>query len=267
MRSFLAVLVAGLALLLTPASPAKQDSTTAPFAIEVLDATGAAVAHAQIQLEPAPGSLPARVETDQSGKVQLRLPRGSYTASIVTAGFRQAARPIVISEDQVRAQISQQVSVALQVQPPASGIEVYPANSLTLRAAPELAPVILSPADFAAIPHVTLTVHNAHSNADETYSGVTLATLLAKVNAPLGSALRGKEMTRYVVASGSDGYSVVFSLAEADPAFHAGQVLVADARDGKPLGSDGPFRLVVTDDKRPARWVHNLVSITLSNAQ
>jgi len=140
-------------------------------------------------------------------------------------------------------------------------------GSLTLLAGPEHPPVVLSPADFAAIPHITLTVHNAHSNADETYAGVPLATLLAKLNAPLGSDLRGKQMTRYVLATGADHYSVVFSLAEVDPSFHAGQVLVADLRDGKLLGGDGPFRLVVTDDKRPARWVHNLVTITLANAQ
>ncbi len=37
--------------------------------------------------------------------------------------------------------------------------------------------------------------------------------------------------------------------------------------DGKPIGDkDGPFRLVVSEDKRPARSVHNLVSIELRTA-
>jgi hypothetical protein len=137
---------------------------------------------------------------------------------------------------------------------------------LLLTADPYHAPVLLSPAGFRALPHVTITVHNSHTNATETYSGVPLATLLAQVNAPLGKELHGEAMTSFVVATGSDGYSVVLSLAEVDPSFHEGQVLVADTRDGQPLANYGPFQLIVSDDKRPARWVHNLVSITLQHA-
>lgn len=124
-------------------------------------------------------------------------------------------------------------------------------------------PVVLTPADFRALTHVSLTVHNSHSDANETYSGVPLAALLEKVNAPLGKELRGDAMTTYLIATGSDGYAVVLSLAEVDPSFHAGQVIVADARDGQMLGKNGPFQLIVSDDKRPARWVHNLVSIAV----
>jgi hypothetical protein len=51
------------------------------------------------------------------------------------------------------------------------------------------------------------------------------------------------------------GYRAVFALAESDPSFHAGEV-VADAMDGKPLDTgSGPFKLVITEDKRPARSV------------
>jgi len=70
-------------------------------------------------------------------------------------------------------------------------------------------------------------------------------------------------MTNYLIATGSDGYSVVLSLAEVDPDFHGGEVMVADTRDGQLLGENGPFQLIVSDDKRPARWVHNLTSISL----
>jgi len=137
-----------------------------------------------------------------------------------------------------------------------------PPNSLTVTA-PDHAPVRFSPADFRALPHISITVHNGHTSADETYSGVPLATLLEKVNAPLGKELREQAMTNYVVATGSDGYSVVLSLAEIDQEFHQGQVIVADAQEGHAIGKDGPFRLIVSDDKRPARWVRNLVSIAL----
>jgi hypothetical protein len=126
----------------------------------------------------------------------------------------------------------------------------------------------ISATDLKTMPHVTVTVHNAHTNADESYSGVRVADLLAKMNAPLGSELRGEAIADYVVATGSDGYKAVFALAEVDPSFHPGDVIVADAMDGKPLDAhSGPFRLVVTEDKRPARCVRNLVSIELKTAQ
>jgi hypothetical protein len=150
---------------------------------------------------------------------------------------------------------------AQQIAPPAAS----PKDSLVLAADAYHAPVTLSLADFRALPHVNIKLHNPHNDADETYSGVPLAALLAKVNVPLGENLRGKALANYVVASGSDGYSVVVSIAELDPGIHDGQILVADARDGQPLGDMGPFRLIVSEDKRPARWVRNLVSISLQS--
>jgi hypothetical protein len=150
---------------------------------------------------------------------------------------------------------------------PAPTTPAYPRDSLVLTADSYHAPVVLSRLDFRALPHTTITVHNGHTNASENYSGVSLATLLEKVNAPMGKDLRAEAMTSYVIATGSDGYSVVLSLAEVDPSFHDGQVLVADTRDGKTLGNNGPFQLIVSDDKRPARWVHNLNSISLQKGR
>jgi hypothetical protein len=61
-----------------------------------------------------------------------------------------------------------------------------------------------------------------------------------------------------------DGYRVVFSLAELDPGFLDAEVLVADTIDGAPLGpKQGPFKLVAPHEKRPARWVRMLRSITV----
>jgi hypothetical protein len=69
-----------------------------------------------------------------------------------------------------------------------------------------------------------------------------------------------------VVATGSDGYKAILALAEAEPDFHPGDVIVADTMDGKPLDAKiGPFRLVVSEDRRPARSVRNLVSVELKS--
>ena len=66
------------------------------------------------------------------------------------------------------------------------------------------------------MPHITVTFHNSHTNADETYSGVRVADLLRPLGAPLGSELRGIALTSYLVATGADGYKAVLALAEID---------------------------------------------------
>ena len=140
-------------------------------------------------------------------------------------------------------------------------------DQLTLTTSSDHKSVILSAAEFKAIAHISVTIHNSHTNTDEAYSGVRLSDLLARIGAPLGNALRGKALANYIVATGSDGYRAVLALGEVDPGFHPGEVLVADTMDGKPLDAhSGPFKLVVSEDKRPARSVRNLVSIELKEA-
>jgi hypothetical protein len=143
------------------------------------------------------------------------------------------------------------------------------ATGLTISAytSPPL-PTTLYLTDLKAMPHITVTFHNAHTNTEETYSGVRLADILTKFKAPLGNELRGQALAAYIVATGSDGYKAVLALGEVDPSFHPGEVLVADMMDGKPLDAhSGPLKLVVTEDKRPARSVRNLVSIELKSVQ
>jgi hypothetical protein len=123
--------------------------------------------------------------------------------------------------------------------------------------------VTLSPDDLAALPHKSVAVFNAHSKTNETYSGVPLADLLAKAGVPLGESVRGKLFLIGVVAGGTDGYSVLYSLAEVDPAIHTGDVIVADTLDGQKLSKDGAFKLVSSEERRPARWVRNLTSISV----
>ena len=65
-----------------------------------------------------------------------------------------------------------------------------------------------------------------------------------------------------MIAEGGDGYQVIFTLAEVDPELANERILVADKRDGKPISAQqGPLRLVVAGDKRPARSVRMLQQI------
>lgn len=249
-----------------PSQATAQQTPTATVTIDVRDRTGAAVPHAKIRLQPPPNPLPAVTETDEAGALTLRLPNGSYAMFASAPGFQTASQHIDVTSAQTSIATQLPVHVMLDIAQYSGPVPVYPKNSLVLNAMPYAPTMAYSPAEFRALPHVTISVHNAHSNSDESYSGVPLASLFAKLNVPLGKNLRGEALTAYVLASGTDGYTVLLSLAEVDPNFHAGQVLVADTRNGQPLTDDGPFRLIVSDDQRPARWVHNLNSIVLQIA-
>jgi hypothetical protein len=122
-----------------------------------------------------------------------------------------------------------------------------------------------TPATLAALPHKTITVFNEHAKANQSYSGVALIDLLKPLGVP--DKPHGKDLRLYLAAVGSDGYEAVYAVAEANPDVHDGAVIVADAMDGKALADDGPLKLVSTDEKRPARWVRNLVAIRVLAAE
>ncbi len=118
--------------------------------------------------------------------------------------------------------------------------------------------------DLLHMPRKTLKVMNPHENKEETYEGVSLPELLKLAGVPRGAQLRGAAMATYVQADASDGYRVVFSLAELDADFQDSDVIVADTMNGAPLDDKiGPFRLVAPHDKRPARWIKMLQSLTV----
>ena len=123
--------------------------------------------------------------------------------------------------------------------------------------------ITMSPEEVAALPHRSVSVFNEHAKANETYSGVPLADLLAKVGVPLGEKVQGKLFLIGIIAEGTDKYDVLFSLAEVDPSIHTGDVIIADSVNGHKLDKEGAFKIVSTEEKRPARWVRNLTAISV----
>jgi hypothetical protein len=90
---------------------------------------------------------------------------------------------------------------------------------------------------------------------------------LQPLGLPFGKDLRGKALTIYLLIEAQDGYQVVFTLPELDALFTDKVVLLADRRDGKPLSEkEGPLRIVVPDEKRQARWIRQVKSITARDA-
>jgi len=129
-------------------------------------------------------------------------------------------------------------------------------------------PLILSLADLKKMPRKTLSVVNIHDKKTEVYEGVLLEDLLRRAGVAHGEHLHGISMVTYVIAEAEDGYRVVFSLAELDSGILDSEVIVADTMDGAPLAAkQGPFRIVAPHEKRPARWVRMLKSITVVSAE
>jgi hypothetical protein len=122
----------------------------------------------------------------------------------------------------------------------------------------------LSRADLEALPHVKAQA-SAH-DVSATFEGVALKAVLEKAGVIFGEALRGKRLASCLVAEASDGYRVVIALPEIDPGFTDKQILLAFAKDGKPLDAkEGPYRIVIPDEKRPTRWIRQLTTLKIVN--
>ena len=129
-------------------------------------------------------------------------------------------------------------------------------------------PLVLTVSDLKSMPRKRLSVFNAHDKKQEIYEGVLLEELLRRAGLPQGEQLRGASMATYILAEAEDGYRVIFSLAELDSGILESEVIVADTMDGAPMGAKvGPFRLVAPHEKRPARWVRMLKTITVVRAE
>ena len=141
-------------------------------------------------------------------------------------------------------------------------------NTAELRISGDVAtPLALSASDLKAMPRQNLKVVNSHDKKEEIYEGVSVRELLRRAGVPQNEKLRGVAVAMYVVAEASDGYRVVYSLAELDSDFQDSDVIVADTLNGSPLGEkQGPFKMVAPHDKRPARWIRMLRSLTVLTA-
>ena len=127
-------------------------------------------------------------------------------------------------------------------------------------------------AELSRLPRTTVTVTNAHSGRQEIYTGVTVKDLLALVaparivpvtGADVPAPTKASTRMMVVIAHGTDNFRVALTLCDTDPACRSGQAIVADSVDGHPLTTDGAFKLILTEDKTPGRWVRNLDALTV----
>ena len=128
------------------------------------------------------------------------------------------------------------------------------------------APVTITAEDLAKLPRHSA-VLNDHGKQVH-YEGVLLQNVLARGGIDFGKGLRGKQMSTYVAVLASDGYEAVFALADLDPTIGNSGILVADQHQGQPLGEkEGPLRIIVPHDQRPARSVRLVREIDVVQLQ
>jgi hypothetical protein len=123
--------------------------------------------------------------------------------------------------------------------------------------------ITLTMDDLLKLPQVTVHVHNAHRNTDETYSGPLVSDVLSRAGLAASKDTEPTILHSSLVATGTDRYFVLYSAAEAEPSFSTGQVIVAVMKSGQPNTEGGAIQLVNTVDAKPARWIHGLASLSV----
>ena len=125
---------------------------------------------------------------------------------------------------------------------------------------------VLARADIEALPRVKVTT--AASGLATTFEGVALRAVLEKAGVGFGETLKGKRMASCLLVEAADDYRVVIALPEIDPRFTDKQVILTFLKDGKPLDDkEGPYRIVIPDEKRTARWVRQVTTLKIVDVQ
>jgi hypothetical protein len=127
---------------------------------------------------------------------------------------------------------------------------------------------------FINIPDVTpvttqaVTYQAAGVPVGDTYTGTTLWNLLNTAGGITTTDAKNDILSKYVIATGSDGYTSVYSLGEIDPQFGNQPIMIASSDiQGQlgPKGTDGLTRVVVPGDTAGGRYVSELVSLKVGS--
>ena len=142
-----------------------------------------------------------------------------------------------------------------------------PSTQLTVTGAVSV-PKVYDATSIASLPATTQTVSFLSGTTPQThtYTGTSLWGLLNGAGIVTDPAVKNDVLDKIVVATGTDGYRVVYSLGELDPNFGNRPDLVAYAETiggtSAPLGpADGFARTTVPDDVRGGRYVSNLANL------
>jgi hypothetical protein len=126
-------------------------------------------------------------------------------------------------------------------------------------------PIILSRADLEALPRHAVTTP---SDSSARFEGVALTSVLERAGFAFGESMKGKRLASCLLVEAADGYRVVIALPEIDPAFTDKQIVLAFLRNGKPLDDrEGPYRIIIPDEKKMARWIRQVTLLKIVDVQ
>ena len=129
------------------------------------------------------------------------------------------------------------------------------------------APLTLYAADLAKMKQIPV-LFKGHEPKARRYTGVPVWDILQRAGVTLGKDLRGKNLTKYLLVKCADGYEVVFSLAEFDSSFTDRRVALVFEAGGKPLAAtEGPFRVIIPGEKKPARSCLQVTELVIGDAR
>lgn len=124
----------------------------------------------------------------------------------------------------------------------------------------------LKAADLAKLPRREVRAKIHHGDAEAMFSGVDLREVLKLAGVKFGEEGKRANLTSYLLVEAADNYRAIFAMTELEPDFNDKIVLLADSRDGKPLSKEeGKVRLVVPDEKKQARWVRQVVKLSVES--
>lgn len=125
-------------------------------------------------------------------------------------------------------------------------------------------PQVVERSDIAKLPHKTVKV-KASDSKTAVYSGVPLKELLEHVGVVFSPQQQQRNLGSVVLVESVDSPSALFAMAELDTAVTDKRVLLADGKDGKDgkplIAPEGPFRIIVPDEKEPVRWAKHVWAI------
>ena len=125
---------------------------------------------------------------------------------------------------------------------------------------------VMTRAGIEALPHTKITT--GAGDTSTTFEGVPLNAVLEKAGISSGESVRGKRLASCLLVGAADGYRVVIALPEIDPAFTDKPIVLAFVKNGKPLDDkEGPYRIVIPDEKRMARWVRQVTTLKIVEVQ
>jgi len=114
--------------------------------------------------------------------------------------------------------------------------------------------------DLDALPQASAVI--SHEGKTYGFKGALLYEVLKKAGAPIDKEMRGAALSDVVILTAADGYVVTLALSDLEPSIRPSKIILADATaEGAPLDKDGPFRLVIDGDLKPARSERSVVSI------